>query len=363
MNKVFKVLRDFFFITLFAGLFEKFQKNVAGKIKPFSWQTSLLLSLLAWFVFLIVQGLYPKRFVSLFGWFFLILASYWYFTDELEKKKLEIPGVKLYINYGPWVTGALLCLALYSNQFLLFSWQATLVIWPLVSVIIAAIQKFLVRQENEMIGFKVPKDAGVRQDVVILVLIGCLISCWLQFHFVIQNIVAEYPSLLADNFRNSAFVTRLNPRPVANTRGAAILNNAEVEVRRALDGRSWLDVQRWLRNIQTEVPQIENVSIDRAYKNAPGLEESDFWRVAADFTDALPDDILRLQAIWIGPSSQPGGYALEKKCLIRPITSDTPSSPNLYNGVPYEMTCQPITSGTKQLPTGNFGAETGRIVK
>lgn len=347
VNKFFDSSLNFFKNLFFIPAITSFQKNTKGKVKPFSAQILFLLSLLSWLVWLIVQDRDAKQFVSLYGWFFLIVGSYWFFTDNLEKKKLVIPGLKFRINYGPWVTAALIVLAFWSNEFLIPTATVALVVWPIVSVSIAAFQKLLIRQSDEVV-VTLPKDAAVRQDLVIVVLIGLLVSCWFQFYFLLQDILEEYPTLLDDNFGNSAFVSPIGTR-TATARGVTILETAEARIRRELAGRSWLQVQQWLRNIKAEVPRLEREIIDQAYADNPGLEESDLWRFNAEFSDALPDDILQLQAIWIGPSSRPGGYYLEKTCLIRPVSSQS-SLTERYQGIPYDMDCQPITSTLNRQP-------------
>lgn len=327
----------------------KFQENFKKTVKPFSWQTALLLSLLAWLVYLLVQDPGARQFVSLYGWFFLIIGTDWFFKDDKDdKKKLKIPGLKLMIDYGPWITGALIVLAFYSNRLLIQDLSTALVSWPLVSVGVIALPQFLkpdiAPRQNF---FTVPAKANVRQNLVVTALIGGLLSCWFQFHFLLQNILQQYPSIVGDDFSESAFVVRVNPFRPTPAGGTSLLNFAEAEVRENLNGRSWLDVQRWLRNIDTQIPQIESAIKQEVYGTTRS-EESRFWRLNANFEDAVPDDILTLRMFWLGPSSQDSGYALEKQCFVRrsPTASASVATPG--DGNAYEMDCRPISS---TLPT------------
>jgi hypothetical protein len=316
---------------------------IAAKFTMFSWQMFLMLSALSWFVYLIVLDQNLKQFVGLYGWGFLILGVDWFFLDDKEdKKKPKIPGLKTRINVGPWVTGALICLALLNYRFLLTQFSEALVAWPLVSVGVAALRKFLVPGFSPL--FRIPSDAGVRQDLILLGLIGALFSCWFQFGIFLENVLDRYPSMVGDDFRNSAFVIRTSP--AANQvppGGVTLLNTIEAQIRQDLSGRSWLDVQRWFREIETQVPRLQRRAIDQVYGIPARTQESQFWELRASFEDALPNDILRLRLFWLGPSSQAGGYALEKVCLVQ-RAGFPPSATSLELGETYQMECQPIIS-------------------
>ena len=351
MKALFNFLKKLFFLDILltgiSGVRDRTQKQFKG-VKPFSWQTALGLSVLSWLVFLVVRDPNLRKFVSIYAWAFLILGVDWYYVDDKEeKKKLYLPGLDIKVNYGSWLTGALFCLALATNNFLLRDAQAALIAWPIVSVIIAALPRILHPGLSPL--FRVPKDAGTRQDLVILALIGLLFSCWFRFHFLLQEVIEEYPSILADDFSNSAFVSRLNPRQfnIGNSpesRGVIILDTAEELVRNLLSGQTWLEVQRRLRNIQTEVPRLAAESIDRAYANAPDAEERQFWRFNTIFEDKLPNDSLEIQATWVGPSSQPTGYTLRKICTVQRSNLATAPDVVVGGGESYQLNCEPIVS-------------------
>ena len=342
-------------------------KKLKGQIKPFSWQVALLLSLFSWFTFLLIRDPSIRQFVSVVGWFFLIVGVDWW----LLKEEVTLPGIGLKFRYGAWITGALLVCALWSNGWLIQDGETALTTWPLLSVIIATLTRFLKPE------FKVKSpDKEIRQDLVIVVLLGILLSCWLRFHFLLQHYLQNYPSLAADNISRSAFVVRLNPHSVSSTSGVKVLNAAEAIVRSELTQRSWIDGQRWLMDIATQAPTLRDQAIKTAYRAAPALREKDLWEFGAQFSPTLPTNSLELETTWTGASSQENGYSLRKICGISepPIqqfvagtASPVPSAPIAPAPVlpaSYRMECHPIESSTPNVniqqaepiiqQTGNF---------
>jgi Family of unknown function (DUF5357) len=318
------------------NFFDQFQARFKDT-QPFSGTTALLLGIFSWLVYLLIREPAAKELVALTGWFFLIIGTDW----VLFKKTVPVPILGLKITYGPWVTGALLSTALYSNRFFIQDAPTALISWPLLSGIIAAIPYLLktgpkIKRFDDLILFE-------RQYLVLLALISILLSCWIQFHFLLDNLLLQYPSLLADtNIDKSAFIVRLTPPPVS--KGVDILETAEAmirdELRRGeLSGRSWADGQRFLRNIRTPNSSINPnimapVIAQKVFGNTPGIEEAPFWLYNAQFFISNVDNApgsqspwygtLLLQALWHGPSSQPEGYTLDKSCRV-PREPDAPT--------------------------------------
>ena len=306
-------------------------------VQPFSGTTALLLGIFSWLVYLLIREPAAKELVALTGWFFLIIGTDW----VLFKKTITIQPLGLKITYGPWVTGALLTLALYSNRFLIQDVQTALVSWPLLSGIIAAIPFVLktgpqIKKFDDFLPFE-------RQYLVLLALISILLSCWIQFHFLLDNLLQQYPSLLADrHVGKSAFIVRVNPPPVS--KGVSILDTAEAMIREELRqgelrGRSWADGQRLLLNVQTETSPIRPFNMapviaEKVFGNSLGIQEAPLWLYNAQFFPSNIDNApgaqspwygtLLLQAIWRGPSSQPHGYTLDKSCRV-PREPDAPA--------------------------------------
>jgi hypothetical protein len=357
----------FFKFTFLVALWDRFKeriKSIASGINLFSWQTALMLSLFAWIVYIIVIDSNLEQFVALYGWGFLILGVDWFFLDDKDdKKKPTIPGLNIKLNIGPWITGALICLALLSYEVSLTRFSAALVAWPLVSVGVATFHKFL-RPSFKPKLFRIPNDPEVRQDLILLALLGALLSCWFQFGILLESLLDRYPSLAGDDFRNSAFVVRTSPTTTSQVpaSGAALLNTAEAQIRDDLSGRSWIEVQRWLQQIDAQVPRLERQSIDRVYGIPARTAESQFWRLNADHENGFPNGILRLRLFWIGPSSQAGGYTLEKVCLIQRAGLTAPGAAPVL-GESYQMECQPITSNLPAEQAEIESTERGRIIE
>jgi hypothetical protein len=361
---MFRGIRDFFRfifdVLLLDRFFEFVQRQIDNlrnrlrQIQAFSWQTLIFLSLFSWFVYLLIEDYDVKRFVSLLAWAFLILGTDW----ALLGRTILLPLIEIKVLYGPWVSGALICAALLSNRFLIYTFPTALTSWPIISVIVAGFSKFL--KPGPTIALP---DAAGRQDLVILFLIGSLLSCWFRFHYLIQDVLEDYPSLAADNLDKSSFVFRINPNSVPVTKGVPILETAESVIRTDLGNRSWIDVQRWLQTLQTELPQIRNQVMNQVFNDSPASKEQLLWRFNAQY---LPNQAtLRLLAAWRGPSSQGGGYILERSCQVSeaPLQSVTGADTRLRNlpraiGLKsYQLSCQPITSNLKAV---NLGKGKGR---
>jgi hypothetical protein len=329
-------------------------------IPQFSGTTTLLLGIFSWLVYLLIQEPAAKELVAIAGWFFLVVGTDW----VLFKKTAPIPILGLPITYGPWLSGALLSFALYSNRFLIQDGATALVSWPLLSGLIAAVPTVLktgpyIKRYEDFL----PRE---RIYLVLLALISILLSCWFQFFFLLDNLVQQYPSLLADaNIYRSAFVVRVNPPPVS--KGVEILDTAETLIRDRLRngelrGRSWADGQRLLLNVQTETSPIRPrdmapVIASKVFGNMPNVEEAPLWLYNAQFFPSNIDNApgaqqsqwfgtLVLQAIWRGPSSQPNGYTLEKSCWVprEPNTDPVKGLERPKELSFYLLKCDPIRS-------------------
>jgi hypothetical protein len=348
-------LQFLFGLSLFRDLrqslveqFKRLQKSIQ-QIKPFSWQTALLLSLLSWLVYLLLQDEIAKRIVSFFGWAFLILGVDW----ALFRRKVTVPILGLQFRYAPWVTGALLTIALYTNRLLLQDLSSALTSYPIFSALLATIPRFIHPGPT----FRAPTRAG-RQDIVILLLLGSLYSCWFQLYFDIENLLDRYPSLRADDMSRSNFVVQLDRDP-PQSNGIQILNVAEAAVRETLNGLpTWADVQQRLSNIQTEVPQIATIARYEIYGNPPRGREYRLWRLNAQSVPNLQQPgslLLQLQALWYGPSSDGKGYILQRSCVVEPVGSQIPiaQAPGTQSPA-YQMQCGAVQSSLSTvLPQEN----------
>lgn len=303
------------------------------KVKPFSWEATLLMSGFSWSVFLLVQGDFAKHLISAFAWSFLIVAVDW----ALLGKTITIPLIGIKVQYGPWLTGAIACVALLSNNFIITSLRSALISWPIFSAVFAGYSRFI----QPGLRWQVPNPEK-RQELVILFLICGLFSSWFQFHFLIQDVLQQYPNLLADNFDRSAFVVRLNPVQRTTSKAYPLLETTETIVREELLGKNWIEVQRWLRNIKDAEAAIEQEAINRIYSDQNPREQQ-LWQITTDTAFEQTGINLVLRAKWRGATSRPGNYyILRRSCAVTEAVVPPPKSfEDLQKSSAYQLTCQP----------------------
>jgi len=340
MNKLTQLLLDWLLLKkLGQALRNRAQQAQTwlNNVKPFSWEAMLLLSLFSWFVYLLLHGIYAKKLISVFAWGFLMIGTDW----ALLGKQVTIPLIGFKVLYGPWITGAIACLAFLTNDFIITDWRSALISWPILSAVIAAYSRFI----QPGLKFGTPGAAG-RQDLVLLFLISGLLSCWFQFHFLIQDILRTYPNLLADSFERSVFVTQINPSGYhpAN-KATALMTATEAAVRQALTGKDWIETQRWLSNIKAIEPSLSQQVIESVYGNQL-LHERQLWQIT---TDAGRDPTnnanlaLILQVQWRGASSRPGGsgYLLRQTCRVSEMALSLPQTfEQMRQQTGFQLTCQ-----------------------
>lgn len=339
MNDLTRFLLNFFLLkNLVPFVRERFKQIRAriAQIKPFSWETALLLSLLSWFVFLLVQGRFVKHFVSIFAWGFLIVGTDW----ALMGKKITIPLIGFSFQYAPWITGALACAAFFSNDFIIRDWRSALISYPIFAAGFMGYSKFI----QNGLKWQLP-DPGGRQDLVLSFLFCGLLSCWFQFHFLVQDLMQQYPNLLTDDFSDSAFVTRLNPLRKPTTRAFALLEATELRIRQELAGKTWVEAEAWLRNVDSVEADLSRQVIDQVYGDRLPREKQ-LWQITADPVASPTKVELSLQATWLGASSRPSGYTVQRSCSISQAAAPPPQTfeemqTQQQTGGSYEFVCQP----------------------
>ncbi len=292
--------------------------------RAFSWQTLILISIFTWCVSVVVETELVRDVLARLGWIFLMLGVGW----GMSGARINVLGLVIYP--GPWITGALACVALFAGWNVDLT-QVALVSWPLISFMVAAIPRFFPK-----LVFSVP-DPATRQQLLIQFLLSCMFSAWFQFHFVIQNWFREYPSLLADNLNRGSFVVRLDQQGSDLPRGVVLLNLAEPLLQKELQALPWAEVERWLLERETRVAALQQ----QVLQQTPRVQEDALWKFLGDVPAGLPEYTLKLRAVWLGPSSNLGGYFLEKSCLITQATNATLANPAIPNAA-VQVTCQPV---------------------
>lgn len=297
-------------VNLFKNTFKQsFQTAgyTVNRIKPprsFSWQMLLLLSIFSWVLSLLAEADWLRHFLTNGAWLFLISGVNW--------ALLENPVRVFGLNLGPWITGALVGLFLF-GQGESIDLQVVLVLWPLISTAIAIFPYFL----SKDLQLTVP-NTKAQQQIVLLILINLVFSCWIQFYFNIQKWLTQYPSLLVSNFSASAFVLTLGDID-AVPRGVPLLEQVEALIVNEIDSKPWSYAERWLFQIDNNLSKLRTDALDRL----PEAEEDHFWNLQEEIDSAGTNYELNLRAIWTGPGTQTQPYALQETCDIRQVLSGT----------------------------------------
>lgn len=289
--------------------------RVAGFLFPqdyLSWQTPMYLGLfsflMSWIARLSPTLAVTETFIATGGWLFFAIGVGWF----LEANTVHPFGIPL----SPWASGIIVCAYFFS--FFPRQLPLALTVWPLVSVVIAAIPQFL----NWELKPRIPKP-GIRQQLILMLLVALLMSNWFQFYFRLQTWFDRYPSLLADSFGNSSFVYRLGSEPREQSQGVALLTSVEREVKTNLNDTPWPYVERWLLNLNDQLEKLETQAGDAL----EGTLEENLWQLRARPRSVEGDAYaLDLLAVWSGPASNPEGYYYEKTCVIRPRSQTQPRS-------------------------------------
>ncbi|CEJ46278.1 septal junction protein FraD [Umezakia ovalisporum] len=313
MQTLFKDILLFF--GFFVGIFEGIKKLLVPT-KAYCWQTFIYLSIFSWVLSFLAVG-YVKNFIAFSGWLFLIAGTAWYTTDD----PLRIPGT--FMPVGAVITGFLVSVFAFGHPENIIT-PRTIILWPTISAIITAIPEFIEGSDTSTTA-KIPKPE-VREEIIVLVASCMLLSCWIQFYFVMDNWLTQYPSLLTDNFERSTFVVRM-AEPEIDTKtkpevqkiprnGVAILDTMQIRVQQELNKTPWSQVEKWLLEATQEVKNLGNEVINQKLGK---YEERKLWRVEPRVANIQSGYRLDLLSIWKGPSSNSQGYYLQKSCRIEPI--------------------------------------------
>ena len=285
----------------------------------------ILLSVFSYYMAMLASTGYLKDLLTNFGWIFLIIGVHWWTTSANQLRigyDASIPRDGFPIS--PWITGGLVSLYIFG------AWtgkvpREALIYWPTISGLIAVMPDFLGETPDGGLTFKkAPLDT--RQSIVVLVGTQLLLSCWFQFHFVAEDWLAQYPSVLVDNFSDSSFVFKFQPINSKEPRGAAILDRMEPQLTQQLNGKPWPEVERLL--LKEERIKLVNKIQDQVAKQPTALEEDQLWQVTPDVKERKGGGYnLNLKANWLGPRSKPKEYSLVKPCQVTQVATPAKKSP------------------------------------
>ncbi|MBH8552851.1 DUF5357 domain-containing protein [Nostocaceae cyanobacterium CENA357] len=313
MNFLFKDL--FGLLGIFQDVYNRI-RTILVPPKAYSWQTLIYLSVYSWVLSFFAIG-YIQNIIAFFGWLFLIAGTAWYTTDD----PLRVPGT--FMPVGAVITGFLVSVFAFGNQDNGIT-SRTIVLWPTISALITAIPEFFEGTGTDSKA-QIPKPE-VRQRITVLVASCMVLSCWIQFYFVMDNWLKQYPSLLTDDFQRSTFVIRMEDAKKVKVpeNGVLILDRLQPIVEAELAGQPWSQVERWLLDAKTQVGKLGQQVID---KNLAKFEEKELWSIEPRVVNTKSGYILDLLSIWEGPTSNPKGYYLKKSCRIEPVAGSI-TNPN-----------------------------------
>lgn len=305
MSSLFALLRDLFFINLIVNIWQR-----AKPPKTFSWQTLLYLSIFSAVMSLLARTDYVKDALAALGWLFLTLSVAW----ALGGRKFRVPFFDIDIQPGPWVSGALYSIFI-AASFPDLPDSVPWVVWPLISSAIASTTSFL----KPGPALTIPKPS-TRQNLLIVILANALLSCWIAFHFTVQDWLREYPSVANGDISRSTFVNELGFPGVQRrrqvSRGVALLNAAGDVLTERLDGRAWSETERFLLNLNSEMVQIQQ----QAQARLEEVNENALWQLRATVPPGTQYTVL-MQALWQGPSSFSNGFYLTRACNVSRVAS------------------------------------------
>ncbi len=293
----------------------------------FSWETLIILSVFSYYMAVLADS-WVKHVLVNFGWIFLILGVYWGTTSA---NQLRI-GYKFPEKEGfpvsPWITGALVSIYIFGvlENHTGHITPGMLVYWPIFSAILAAIPEFI------SVDFRLKKPtAEKRQNLVLLFTSQILLSCWFQFHFLVQDYVSQYPSLMADDFRKSAFVVKWEgPLSSPPPRGALILDTIGTQLREQLSTKPWPEIERLL--LDKERRKLINSAANQAKKRLSPTLEDDLWTIGSNVSSRGSGYNLNLNALWQGPRATNQPKSLTKSCQITPFSPRASAATKPING-------------------------------
>lgn len=298
-----------------------FRKNLLPP-QLIHWKTAILIG-----IFLLLMSALETKNQNLKN--ILIDSSWLLITIGVGWRTNQPPFVIRGISISPWIIGALISIFL-SGKLPLNRQSLAIIFWPLISVCLAAIIRFI--QSGAKLQNPLPL---VRPIFLIIILTHVLISCWLAFHFIIQGWLEEYPSLLAEDFSKSGFVISLKAPTLTNSRGMLMIKLMEQQLNIKTCNQSWEKVEEWLISMSRKEIFMRN----EIFKKIPHLRENSHWKLETQIIQGQSRYQIKLLAIWDGPSTKPGGYTMSKSCEVTKMVHRA------------TVTCQPIKMDNPPVKT------------
>ncbi|NJL89493.1 MAG: DUF5357 domain-containing protein [Coleofasciculaceae cyanobacterium SM2_1_6] len=302
-----QTINDFFRKQLL-GFWKWLEKSLKPPI-VFSYQTLILLSIYSLALGILTTG-FTNRAIIACGWMFFLLGTAW----ALNEKPIRIGSFLL--NF--WIIAVLICVFIF-GYILEDLFQPELwVTLPLIVILITTINEFT----NSKLQFQLPSVA-IRQKIITQWAVHLLISCWMQFFIVVNDIIEGYPVLVREDFGNSVFVNKLPFLPAPKSRGEVALEFVTTVIKERFNNQSWQTVEslleptnrkQWIGEIWQEFlpANSDNSSIINS-----NTKENNLWEFT---TSAIPENngyLLALIAEWQGPRAGVGKISFVSNCEIQ----------------------------------------------
>lgn len=267
--------------------------------KVVHWKTPLLLSIFLALLSVAAFTDWPtRRFILDMSWLFFTLSM----GLLTSQKPFVIKGVPL----SPWVTSILIGLWLLvrlPGDRKEIAW----IVGPIIAVVVlATIEIWQSESKWER------ARSLLRPQFLIITLVHLLFSCWFGFHFLIQDWLQQYPSVLSQDLRQSDFVVTFQGPTINRSRGVVILEEMEEYLQDQARTKPWPQVEQMLIDIDNERFFLRNEALKRVKRVA----EDDSWDVKTSIVQGDARYQLDMQADWLGLVFRPEIYSFSKSCEI-----------------------------------------------
>ncbi len=272
--------------------------------RPFSWETLILLSIFSWLLsafswLLVPPALNAYHFTHTGFLIFFVLGTAWW--------QWERPITVLGIKIGPWIVGLLLSIVLLDDLPENWRHQAMIVTWPLLTASVRSLPKFF---RGQLLPNWPP--ISMLKELTVMFLFHVLISLWLQFGFLLNQWMINYPSLLTEDLTRSSFAIFTGIEAPEIPQGNILINEMEAFLREQIEGQQLPRVDQVISGL------LENrIEIDKTVKKRlPNIEENQWWELRGNVIQRQAGYGITLFAIWTGLPLTGEEYYLEKSCEI-----------------------------------------------
>lgn len=251
------------------------------------------------------------------------------FTADLRREALAIAsfaslsigltwlGLEQAWIFTPWMTAAL-ALVLIHTLLPFISPSLLMILWPPFAGLLWLTPHCFDVETNT---WHTPVTL-IRQRFLLIMGVQLLLSCWLQFHFLTQSWLDQYPSLLVDDFQDSFFVAKTIGRDRARPRGVQFLQAISPTVERRLNQQDWRVMADWLNSLSVTHELTEYTQDLLSELNIEPTAEDQFWIFQVRAFPQGDGYDLAWQAQWEGPRSAQARaidpYLSEMRCAITP---------------------------------------------